>query len=229
MKEAIERRAQMSAERRDRVRLGWYFTHWPDLVQSFRQIHKDLDPISKQARIATLAYKTKNLDDDVKRFGKSILDKAYELGHIIEEVDDSPFGAKARFNSLEAMPYQMEYTVLLIIINRIRYYLQEIQGENTKDLCSEYKSLCHRIWLSLPAIRNQGPVAMALAQGPLYLSYEGTTSDAEKDYLLDYFVQSKTLQGQSPASRLVMERHVINTARVMCGQPPLCTTSFNQQ
>lgn len=222
MREAIESRASVSTERREWLKISFFLSYWPELTQSFGRIHNDSDPISKQAAVESLLCMATQLHEDVRAVGNPIIDTAYEDGRIVEQVDDgSPLGVKAQFNSVDSMPCLIEYTMICIIINRVLHHLRVLQGKDTADVDAEHRHFCRRIWMTIPSIREEGTIAAVPLQGPMYLSYEGTTSDAEKDCLLDFFIEVDRYKRQLPEDRAGVELYVLNVARVMTGQLPL--------
>ncbi|KAI8965125.1 hypothetical protein F5Y11DRAFT_313926 [Daldinia sp. FL1419] len=230
-KEAIQQSAQTIQNttangQSDTYRIGFFYGHWPGLVQGFRLVSSDPDVNSQQIQALALHSKVAGLAAEAVYEGEPILSRLRSAGRILEEADpESPVGAKYHFGNLYSMMVFISYIMIQTVFNRMLYNLNVILGQPNASLEVEHKYLCRQMWMCIPFVRSLGIVTTIIFVPQLYLSYEGASGD-EKEYLLDIIMEIVTYRGQGRYSRdrRVMEPFVLNAAEAMVGRSPFATS-----
>ncbi|KAL1858645.1 hypothetical protein Plec18167_003480 [Paecilomyces lecythidis] len=223
--------ADVPVQRKQVYSVGRYYAYWPSLVHELQGIYSDGTFLPNAERVLALWDRVTFLNAEVLAAGELNISSARFLDQIMEKTDtdtESPLGTQFDFANIDTLQLLVTYVMLLIILNRILYHLSVLSGRPTLSLQENHKDLCRQIWMCIPFMRAMQGMGSILFAAPLYLSYEGATTDSEKKYLLDYIMETAKRSGRYPEDRREVEKFVLNTARSMTGQRPFDTTRFSK-
>lgn len=214
----------VSKERMDNYAIGYWYGLWPELVHECRSISINPDSTLQQAQAIVLRDRVMDIEVKIKETGEPIMERYFHTGLVVEQLDpDTPIGKKFHFESLDTMCFLLSYVMIHIAMNRILYHLKALLGEEDTLLEVENREVCIQTWMAIPFIRKLGLVASQMYITPLYLSYEGG-DDAEKDYLLDFFIYVIEYKGRYIGNRQTLGFHMLNMAKAMTGRSLFDTT-----
>lgn len=213
--------AGVSQRRKEMYVFGRYFVYLPSLLQGIKCLKSQHNsPATRIAQAKSLERRVSYINSEVQAKGAELLGKARSVGDIKErEEKDTPIGARYDFACLDSFQAFVNYAMWSTVYNRMLDHLRMIQGlPRLPKLSTDHRHFCRQLWMCIPYIRELGGTTGIIFITPLYVSYEGATSEAEKEYLFEFITEIATRTGRFTENLQELESLVLNTARAISGR-----------